>query len=261
MGRVVNLMSYGQIVPSHKKKFVNVHIIMIYYQSKNKIIVTPDRPRGMKWFTTSTLVITGFCFLISAVGGLNYIFNPQSEEVLLLTAGIFSLGLILLFISLNDSIKRRIGTFFLSSPYIIEFAEKRILFKDAEEDQLKKVIPSSELETIQIDLEKETQRRKASPNTISQRISYPGTTHYRNVASTRARKFHFFTRIKSINMILKLKKGQKEIIHLGEYTDNVNAQKTMLNSILGYCRKKYANIELPVNSEVGLLSSKPQVNI
>jgi hypothetical protein len=167
-----------------------------------------------------------------------------------------------LFVSLNDSIKSKIGTFFFTSPNIIEFTEERILFKDAEEDLMKKVIPSSELESIQIDLEKETQRRKAAPSTVPQRISYPARrTHYTNMTTTTAPKFRLFTRIKSINMILKLKKGEKEIIHLGEYTDNVNAQKTMLNSILGYCREKYANIELPVNSEVGLLSSKPQVNI
>jgi hypothetical protein len=227
---------------------------MTYYKHKDKLKIDPDLPKEMKWFTTSILVISGSSFIISAIGAFNYLFGDPSEELLLLTSGSLILGLTLWFLSLSEGIQKRMQNILLNTPEIIEFTENKIVFKEYQIDTPKKAIPSTDLESIHIDVEKEIQSYISS-KTIP-RLSYPT---YRKMASDVIRKVHRFTKIKSIIMILKFKKGQKEIINLGEYSDNISSQKNILKAIMDYCHNKYEGVDLPENSEIELLDSKPHI--
>jgi hypothetical protein len=197
---------------------------------------------------------------MAGVGGLIYLLDHPTVELLIFTSGNLALGLVLLLIASNELIRDKIQSVFFPSPNTIEFTEKRILIKDFEEGSIKKTIPSSELESLDIDIERKIQKLKPSPSIIRPRNSYPITT-YSPIPSITAKNILLtsYAKIKSINMILKLKKGQQEFISLEDYSHNEQDQKTLLRTILDYCRKKYDDVDLPVSSELESLNFKPQI--
>jgi hypothetical protein len=199
------------------------------------------------------MAISGFSFIISAIGAFNYLFGDPSEELLLLTSGSLILGLILWFLSLSEGIQIRLQNILLNPPEIIEFTENKIVFKEYLIDNPKMTIPSTDLESIHIDVEKEIQ--SYIPSKTIPRLSYPT---YRKMASYVTQKVHRFTKIKSFIMILKFKEGQKEI-NLGEYSDNISSQKNILKAIMDYCNNKYKGIDLPGNTEIELIEFKPHI--
>jgi hypothetical protein len=249
----------GKIVPSLKNKEV---FNMTYYRHQQKLLLIPERFEEPKWFIASFLVIAGISLIITmaGVGGLIYLLNHPTVELLIFTGGSLALGLVLLLIASNELIRDKIQSVFFSSPNTIEFTEKRILIKDFEEDSIRKTIPSSELESLDIDIERKTQRLKPSASFIRPRNSYPITT-YSPIPSITAKNILLpsYTKIKSINMILKLKKGQQEFISLEDYSHNEQDQKNLLRTILDYCRKKYDDVEIPESFEIELFHFKPQI--
>ncbi len=228
---------------------------MTYNKHQNKLLLIPKRFEEPIWFTASFLVIAGISLIITmvGVGGLIYLLDYPTIELLIFSGGSLALGLILLLIASNELIRDKIQSISFPSPNTIEFTEKRILIKDFEEDSIKKTIPSSELESLDINIEK--QRLKTSPNTIKRpRISYHTMT-YSPIPSATVDNgpIASYAKIKSINVILELKRGKKEFISLEDYSHNEQDQKNLLKTILEYCRSKYDEVDLPINTEVDSL--------
>jgi hypothetical protein len=197
---------------------------MGYIKKKNKLTLVPEIPEDLKWFNTGFFVLGSISLILGMLGGLYYLLNPPSRELLMFIGGNIFLGLIMLFLVSVKSIQDKLQTILQSPNNTIVFTEKSIVFKDVRENSIEKVILSSELTRIDI------QEKKQTKPILS--IGHPIPTN----------SFIYTTKIKVV--ILNLKDDREEIIQLEGYANTQQDQNNLVSMIYKYCTKIYSEVEL-----------------
>jgi len=216
---------------------------MNYFKKKNDLILIPETPGEIKLIFAVFFVIIGISLTLSAVGGLFYLLISPSLEFLMLAGGSLAFGLILLYLTSRESIQEKFQRQLLPSTYTIAFTERAIIFKDFRDCYPEMYIPSSNLESI--DIQEESRIKTIS--TIGPPIPY---------ASNR---FIPPFEIKTKKLVLNLKDGREKIIWLKDYSKDKQDQENLVETIQEYCEEKYPEVEIPTVNAIEADSDKPQI--
>ncbi len=197
---------------------------MVYIKNNNRLTLIPEIPGNLKWLNTGFFVIGSISLILGMLGGLKYLLDFHSLELLMFIGGSIFLGLFMLFLVLIRPIQDKLCAILQSSRNSIIFTERNIVFKDPREESIEKIILSSEL--TRIDFQEKEQIKPILT------IGHPIPTN------------HFIYVTKGKEVILNLKDDRKEIIQLEDYTDNKQNQNNLLDTIYKYCTEIYSEVEL-----------------